>query len=449
MRQYSLSALVLLLGMSLGLTGCPKKQVVKKRVVKVKTAEDYLNECLQKVEADTKASVKEAIPRCQKALSLKPSLSKAHYNLALAFERQKNYGKATSHLKSYLATKPAGAKKLKVKLADWYIKGGNAKAAVEIYEAFLKEDDGNIGIMNNLAILYTRSKKFVAAEKMVQQVLAQDSRNKKAYQTLVLLCYKSGKLNQAIVVGQNALKEINKKDPMISNNLGMVYIKRKEYSKASEMFTQTLGFDPNNLEAKLNLATIAIREGAWKIAVSRLEDVVAKRPNHLYANRTYAVALMGMKRLREAKKVYERLLKAKANDPEALFQLGVIYFTAKFMRKQQKQAAGFFDRYEQNGDAKKLLSYKRSIAYIKQARARLKLIASGGSSKKAKAPKKRPKPAKRKPAPRKEPAKTPADAVKKAADAGKKAADTAKKKVVDVAKKAVDAGKKAADDAKK
>jgi tetratricopeptide (TPR) repeat protein len=438
--------------MSLGLTGCPKKQVVKKRVVKVKTAEEYLSECLQKVETDTKASVQEAIPLCQKALSLKPSLNKAHYNLALAFERQKNYAKATMHMKKYIDSKPADAKKKRVKLADWYIKAGQADKAVGIYEAFLKEDDGNIGVMNNLAILYTRAKKFDAAEKMVQRVLAQDSRNKKAYQTLVLLCYKSGKLNQAIVVGQNALKEINKKDPMISNNLGMVYIKRKEYSKASEMFTQTLTFDANNLEAKLNLATIAIREGAWKIAVSRLEDVVAKRPKHLYANRTYAVALMGMKRLREAKKVYERLLKNKPNDPEALFQLGVIYFTAKFMRKQQKQASGFFDRYEQNADAKKLLSYKRSVAYIKQARARLKLIASGGSSKKTKAPKKRatPKPAPRKPEPRKEPAKTPADAAKKAAgDAAKKAGDVAKKAAGDAAKKATDAVKKAAGDTKK
>lgn len=370
------------------LTGCPKK-VIKKPVVRTKvvTPFEFLLKCKASLDAGKHGEVKQF---CNKALE--GNQHKAHMYLAESAEQQNDFKAAASHFKQYIEKTKSADSKLQLRLANSYIKSGQTKPALEMFEAFRKSDPNNIGLMNNMVMLYRKDKQFKRSEALAQAILARDAKNVQAYRNLMLLYYDWGKYNQAELVASLALGAI-KKDAGIYNNLGMVYLKKKEYTKASANFLLAIKQNPKNIQANLNLGTLALKRGAWKQAYTHFGAVVKHNPTHDYANRNYATALMGMQKMLDAKGIYEGILQRKPNDAEATYQIGVIYFVYKKLKKQ-KDSKQWFDRFLANPDAKKLPNYKVAKTFIKQAKQRLKILEAMSGSTPKPAPKKKKKPKK-------------------------------------------------------
>ncbi len=384
---------LLLIIPSLLLMGCPKKVEVKKPVkqVVVKSPGELTAECGQIVEENNTSKFAAAEQLCNKALSRDPNQKKAHLHLASMFEKKEDYGKAVDAYEKYRQLDPNDVK-VQLKLANAYLKANKTKKAIDIFQEFQKADPDNISVMNTLVTLYRKNKQFPKAEKLARAILARDGKNVAVYRNLILLYYDWERYNQAILVATLALQGLKAKDAGIYNNLGMVYLKKKDDTKASANFKAALKLDKGNSQAHMNLGTIAIRRGAWRQALDHFQAVLKKEPNNLYANRNYGVALMGTRRLMEAKTIYEKVLSLRDNDAESIFQLGVIHFTAPELRKKQKESQKFFDQFLANPDAKKLKSYARATKFIKQAKQRLKVLAAMAGTNQ---PKPRPKPKKR------------------------------------------------------
>lgn len=359
------------------LTGCPKPQEVKKPEVRVveKSPSEIAAECGQIVEENQLSKFAEAEKLCNQALEKDPSQHKAHLHLARLYEKQENYGKVVSSYEKYRQAHPNDTN-IQLKLADAYLKAKQYKQAVAMFEGFHKADPNNMDVMNTLVSLYRKDQQFAKAEKLAQEILARDAKNVHVYRNLILLYYDWGKLNQAILVSTLALQGLKAQDAGIYNNLGMIYLKKKDETRASANFMAALKIDKDNQEAHLNLGTIAIRRGAWKQALEHFETVLKKSPDHLYANRNYGVALMGTQRMMEAKKVYDKILALRPDDPEANFQTGVIYFTDAQFRSKQKESEQYFDKFLAHPTAKNLVSYERAKKFIEQAKARLKVISA-------------------------------------------------------------------------
>jgi len=350
------------------LSGCPSQKPVVKDAGPPITAESLLSDC-ENFEADGKYIAAEK--KCQESLGRK-NITRTHKILANIYTKQGKHGKAAASFESFLKDNP-NDNKTRLRLSNAYMKSGQASKALPLFEGFFKADPKNIGIMNNLVMLYRKAKKFDKAEKLARLVLAREPKNKQAYRNLILLYLDWKKYNQAELVATVATSIYKFKDPGIYNNFGMVYLKKKDLTKASARFRKALKLDKYNIQAHMNLGTIAVQKGRWKTAHKHFNTVLRKQPEHIYANRNYAVALMGMNKTKEAKGIYEKLLKLRPNDPEATFQLGVIQFRKKKI-EDKKASEKFFDNFLANPKSKDLVSYASAKKFITQVKKRLKIL---------------------------------------------------------------------------
>jgi len=67
------------------------------------------------------------------------------------------------------------------------------------------------------------------------------------------------------------------------HNLGLIYMRRKDYSKAVEAFTEVLRLDPKQVSSNLNLASIYMAEGQKDRARRHLSTVLAVAPDNQQA----------------------------------------------------------------------------------------------------------------------------------------------------------------------
>ncbi|HVM31564.1 MAG TPA: tetratricopeptide repeat protein, partial [bacterium] len=165
------------------------------------------------------------------------------------------------------------------------------------------------------------------ATEALSEVVKLDPENLSAYSKLAELFEKQGKLNEAI---QQYLA------------IGSAFLKNRLFKKAQEMFQKIVQLEPGNLDARINLAQIFIKQGsesdAKKEFLSIAELAHAKGDTDkalLYANKAiefksieahYVLGLIFFKKQQysEAKAEFESLLRFKINHVGALVHLGLV-----------------------------------------------------------------------------------------------------------------------------
>ena len=161
----------------------------------------------------------------------------------------------------------------------------------------------------------------------LSEVVKLDTENLSAYSKLAELYEKQGKLDEAI---QQYLA------------IGSAFLKNRLFKKAQEMFQKIVQLEPGNLDARINLAQIFIKQGsesdAKKEFLSIAELAHAKGDTDkalLYANKAiefksieahYILGLIFFKKQQysEAKAEFESLLRFKINHVGALVHLGLV-----------------------------------------------------------------------------------------------------------------------------
>lgn len=166
-----------------------------------------------------------------------------------------------------------------------------------------------------------------AATEALSEVVKLDPENLSAYSKLAELLEKQGKMDEAI---QQYLA------------IGSAFLKNRLFKKAQEMFQKIVQLEPGNLDARINLAQIFIKQGsesdAKKEFLSIAELAHAKGDMDkalLYANKAiefksieahYTLGLIFFKKQQysEAKAEFESLLRFKINHVGALVHLGLV-----------------------------------------------------------------------------------------------------------------------------
>jgi Flp pilus assembly protein TadD len=75
-----------------------------------------------------------------------------------------------------------------------------------------------------------------------------------AYSRLAELQMRQGRLNEAADLLSQALR-LRPQDPVLSNNLGMCFLIRRQYEKALAQFTRAAGIVPESQKYRANMAT--------------------------------------------------------------------------------------------------------------------------------------------------------------------------------------------------
>ena len=301
---------------------------------------------------------------------------------------------------------PIGDKKNIVKMAYIYFQEGRWDKAIEEYKKLLKLDPDDINTHNMLGDVYVKKgslreayDEYVRvgneltsrgqgdkAAVVNKKIAALDSSlltpEAKAKQNLIKRTLKAevameqGDYQTAI----DALGEVLKSDPdnisiysklaelLVAKGktseaiqqyavMGAAYQKNRLYKKAQEAFQKILELDPNQVEARINLAQIYIKQGSESDAKKEFLTVaeIYLRQGDLDKAQVYArksVELKGIeayyilgqtlfkkKQFGEAKTEFDNLLRFKVNHVGGLTHLGLVYLELNQLDKAAEQFA--------------------------------------------------------------------------------------------------------------
>lgn len=110
-------------------------------------------------------------------------------------------------------------------------------------------------------------------EFILRRCLREHPRFLPAYNSLAELQMRQGRTNEAVDVLSEAL-HLRPHDPVLSNNLGMCWLVRREFAKALEQFTKAAGVVPESLKYRANMATALGLLGRQEESLALLQQVL-------------------------------------------------------------------------------------------------------------------------------------------------------------------------------
>jgi tetratricopeptide (TPR) repeat protein len=135
---------------------------------------------------------------------------------------------------------------------------------------------------------------------------------------------KSGDLAKAVSEYQAVLK-LRPDEPVVYNNLGLVYHLQLKYREAIAAFQRALKLNPELLGANLFLGIDFYRTNQSEKALAPLKNAIVANPNdvqaHLYLGRCY----LDLARYEEALQEVQKAVKLAPKDADALYTLGQVY----------------------------------------------------------------------------------------------------------------------------
>ncbi|WP_043433785.1 tetratricopeptide repeat protein [Cystobacter fuscus] len=282
----------------------------------------------------------------QEVLHRAPQSLNAQFNLGVIAERQ---GRLADAQAAYEKVRflDAGHVPTLLNLGRLYRMQGKFAEAISLYEAGLKTPgrDTEPALLNNLSVAYRLAGKLPQAEATSRRVLSRHPDDAEAYKNLALVYYEQGRYRLAETVLVNARK-LAEKDPGISNNLGMVYLKLEDRPRALAQFQKAVSLDERFAPGYVNLGALALAWRDYAGAERSFSKAVELEPQSHEAWLSYAYALDGQKG-RDAKKglqageAFEKVLALRADSPEAVCGAGWAYAVD---RAGWDKAEGFLQR---------------------------------------------------------------------------------------------------------
>ncbi len=133
----------------------------------------------------------------------------------------------------------------------------------------------------------------------------------------------------------------NPRNDRAYNNLGKVYLDRKEYRKAQEQFETALKIRPTNPYAQLNLGLALAHQGRLGEAIVAFKRVLRLRPNDAEALYNIALAYHRLHLYEDAEKYYKKALKANPRYENAALNLANLHME----QKKPKEAITLLKRF--------------------------------------------------------------------------------------------------------
>lgn len=134
-------------------------------------------------------------------------------------------------------------------------------------------------------------------------------------------------------------KETEKCDAEIYNLLGLVYMARKDFTKAEEAFNEALKLDPNFSEAYTNLGSLKMIQGSYHKAISYFEKALS---NPLYLNSHIALTNMGWAYYQLGDREKAQIYLQKALNERPRFSKALIYMALIYLNEGDLNSAEFY-----------------------------------------------------------------------------------------------------------
>jgi tetratricopeptide (TPR) repeat protein len=257
----------------------------------------------------------------------------SYEHCGLTAEAMSSYEAANSKARSVINREYAPAL---VNMGRIFWLNGDHDRGEDHFRRAVAADPKNADARNALAVsLYEKGKRggssrvYEDAIGELRRALAVDVSNMGAYTTLALIYYEvarddRSKLDLAALVCKQA-KDISKTHAPIYNISGLIWLKKKNVTRALEDFRKAVEYDDNLLEAHMNIGAITLSYRDYASAETSFKKVLARRPNDLDALIGVAVALRGKRQFDQAEAIFNKVGQLDPKNPAVPFNLGLIY----------------------------------------------------------------------------------------------------------------------------
>ena len=249
--------------------------------------------------------------RLKSALDNDRNLWEAWHDLGVIAYKEGEDDAAIGHFTKALAINKQHAPTLLAR-AEAHRRAGHNKEARGDYEAALRgsdEDDPNRrDSAARLASLLRDAGEFDDAVAVLRDTVRRSGVNAKIYTELGLIYILQKRLELAELVLAKAV-EADAKDPAAYNALALLALKQGKAQEAFERFDRAASLDANYIDARFNKASVLLDAGDYARAKLELAAIIEKRPEDYAAQVSLGVAHRGLKEHKDAKRVWEAVIK--------------------------------------------------------------------------------------------------------------------------------------------
>lgn len=344
-------------------------------VAKDKLAAFYYNQGCNYYENN---SLKEAIDYFNKSLKVNPAVTRTHYSLANAYDRNKQREKAIQEYKKaiqldsrflwgYEALADAylgkgdyqqaaailreaeislpGNQRIKYLMnlvsleyaihfinsgVDAFSSGDKAKGYELLNKALQINPDFAIAY-HTLGYFYYSESKYDQALEMLNKALFLDSKLLLTHKLLGDIYFEKGVFDKAIDAYKAALS-IDTQDPSLLNNLGLAFMNLEDYQEAAKFLEEAVSLNPTNINLRYNLASVYRDAGRTSESLLEYKKVVQEQPDYPNVHNDLADIYKQNEQREEALKEYQKEINScqvklleRPNDPFLLNDLSYAY----------------------------------------------------------------------------------------------------------------------------
>ena len=257
----------------------------------------------------------EAEKRVQAYLKKEPKSAAARFDAGWLAEKRGDAKAAQADYEQALANEPAH---LGAALNLARLKHDDAPAVEKILRTALKQREGDPQLLDALAPVLRKQGKLDEAEAAVRKVLERHPRDADAYRNLAAIEADRGHVRLAESALNNARK-LDEKDAGILNSLGLLALKRDDAGAARADFEQATQLDASFAPAWANLGALALSYRDYAAAEQAYAKAVQLDGTRWDTRLAHGWALEGLKKFKDARGEYEKVLAMKPAQEDALF----------------------------------------------------------------------------------------------------------------------------------
>jgi tetratricopeptide (TPR) repeat protein len=268
--------------------------------------------------------------RLRAALEIDSKLWEAHFDLGVIAYKEGEDDVAIGHFGKALAINKNHTQTLLAR-AEAHRRAGHKKDARVDYETALRtteeEDPNRRDAAARLASLLRDSGDFDDAVAVLRDTVRLSGVNAKIYTELGLIYIQQKRYELAELV-LNKASEADAKDPAVYNAAALLALRQGKAQEAFDRFDKAVSLDPNYIDARFNKASVLLDAGDYGRAKTELAVIVEKRSEDFNAAVALGVAHRGLKEFKDAKKVWENVIKEapKKSGPraDAMFNVAIL-----------------------------------------------------------------------------------------------------------------------------
>ena len=211
-------------------------------------------------------------------------------------------------------------------LASYYEKAKELTKAIESFKKVLSLDKKNIEALTHIGFIYRSIKENVKAFKCFKQILLLEPNNFLAYYGLARIYQSLDNYDkEAIRCYKNCLN-INSESVKANLQLGIIYLKIKNYDESMKCLQKVIGLDPNNVLGLVALGNVYLEKSHYEEAEENLEAAIKIDKKNIAANTALGDVLFTQGKITDAIEKYSLVNSINDHIPEVNLNLGHCYF---------------------------------------------------------------------------------------------------------------------------